>query len=180
MGMDPSITAFGWAVLDVALPMRPIAMGCVRTEKGTAGRHVYRADDDGVRIDAIASELCIQARGAKAALIAAEAPAGAQSAVAAKAMGQAYAIARVVGVALGIRVVTVQAHEPRVLLCGTKAASKADVEAALLALYPDAVITGIAGRVSPKPVREGAFDALSVAHTVGLGMFGGMLRGERP
>lgn len=177
MGLDPSIAAFGWCVLELE-PARVVTLGTVRTAKGTAGRHVYRADDDGIRIDTIAGVLVREARAHGVRLIAAEAPAGAQSAVAAKAMGQAYALARTVGVALGIRVITVQAHEPRTLLCGSKLASKADVEAALRELYPEAGPMLEAGRRVAAPVREGAFDALAVAHAAARGTFGALLRGH--
>lgn len=171
--MDPSLTAFGWAGLDQGF--RPDGLGCVRTEKGSAGRHVYVADDDGLRVDAIASVLVAQIRArpwVKA--IATEAPAGAQHAASAKALGLSYGCVRAVGVALGLRVVTVQAHEPRVMLCNTKAASKLDVEKALRERYPEAA--DLLGHKPSKVLREAAFDALAVAHTVLHGTIGDLLR----
>lgn len=174
--MDPSMTAFGWAGLGP--DCRPDGLGCVRTEKGTAGRHVYVADDDGLRVDAIASVLVAQIRARPwVKVIATEAPAGAQHAASAKALGLSYGCVRAVGVALGLRVVTVQAHEPRTLLCGSKGASKSDVEAALRELYPEAgAMLEPNGRRVAAPVREGAFDALAVAHTVLHGTIGDLLR----
>lgn len=176
--MDPSLTAFGWAAMDP--DCRPDGMGCVRTEKGTAGRHVYVADDDGMRVDAIAGVLVAQIRARPwVRVIATEAPAGAQHAASAKALGLSYGCVRAVGVALGLRVVTVQAHEPRTLLCKTKTASKGDVESALLALYPEAerlLLVESLGHKPSKVVREGAFDALAVAHTVLHGTIGDLLR----
>ena len=170
LGVDPSLTACGWAVL--TLDGVPLAMGCARTEKGQTGRHVYQADDDGARVDTIARALVTHGTGA--ALIASEAPAGSQHALAAKALGLAYGCVRGVAVALGAHVVTVQAHEPRILLCKTKGASKLDVKNALLAIYPNAM--ELLGPKPSKVVWEGAFDALAVAHTTRVGAIGDMLR----
>lgn len=168
--MDPSMTAFGWAAL--GRDGRPDGMGCVRTEKGTAGRHVYVADDDGLRVDTIARVLVEEIRTRPwIRVIATEAPAGAQHAASAKALGLSYGCVRAIGVALELRVVTVQAHEPRTMLCQSKNASKADVEAALRKLYPETR----SWLFKSKAVREGAYDALAVAHTVAHGTIGDLV-----
>ncbi len=174
LGIDQSLTACGWVVFGITSDSSgygPLAMGCVQTEKDPRMAHLYAADQDGARLDAIGQELVRRAFGCR--LIVCEAPAGAQGFNAAKALGLAYGLVRGVGCGLGIQVVTVQAHEPRKLLCGDRGASKLDVELALERLYPHA--RALLGPKPTKPVREAAFDALAVAHTAAVGTVGRLI-----
>lgn len=179
MGLDGSMTAFGWAVVELGADHdedRPKAIGCVRTGKETDARHVYQADDDGRRIDEIADALILPIRQHKPRLLVIEAPAGAQHAASAKALGASYAISRTLGRCFGIPAMTVQAFEPIRMFLGRKNASKLEVEQWCLARWPDA--EWMLRPKATKPEREGAFDALSVAACGARSAMAGPLRPE--
>lgn len=166
VGFDPSLTAFGWAVVAIEDPPRVLAAGCVTTKPDTRARHAYQADQDGARVDAIATELLRVLRGAQmhgqsmpTILVAIEAPAGAQHAASAKALGLSYGIARTVCAACGETPITVQAHEVKVAIGGSKGASKDDVAADVTRL------TGWTSTAKTAAAREGESDAVGVALT---------------
>lgn len=168
LGLDGSLTAYGYAFL--ALRAREaddsvLAMGCIRTAPDTKSRHVYQADKDGARVDTIADELLSLVRARRPSLIVIEAPAGSQHAAAAKALGLAYGIGRTVARSVGITALTVQADEPRRVLCGRRDASKEDIARWCVERWP-MVAPGVAGLMregATKPELEGAYDALGVA-----------------
>lgn len=166
IGLDPSLTAFGWAVVSAETPPRVLAAGCVQTKPDTRSRHLYQADQDGARVDAIAVALLRVLRDAQmhgqstpAILVAIEAPAGAQHAAAAKALGLSYGVARAVCAAECLTPITVQAHEVKLAVGGSKGASKDDVAAGVLAA------TGWSSTARTGPAREGEADAVGVALT---------------
>jgi len=168
VGLDGSLTAFGWSivVLSPSAGLTVIEAGCVRTKPDPRSRHLYAADSDGARVDAIATVvLDVIARapaalqGAGGRLVAIEAPAGSQHASAAKALGLAYGISRTACVAHGLVPITVQAHEVRAAIGGGKTASKADVAAGVERM------TGWVSTARTKPSREGESDAVAVALT---------------
>lgn len=159
LGLDPSLTAYGWAV--VALEKRPrvVAAGCVRTKPDTKSRHTYQADLDGARVDELATGLLEVLDAHEVALVASEAPAGSQHAQAAKALGLAYGLTRAILVARGRHVLTVQAHEVKKAIGGSKSASKGEVAAGVEQL------TGWTSTAKAAPAREGEADAVAVALT---------------
>lgn len=166
LACDPSLTAFGWAVFRVG--PRPeadalVECGCVRTAPDAKARHVYQADEDGRRVDEIAERLAEVIGRWKVAMVVAEAPAGSQHANAAKALGLSAGVLRGVVVARGLRALTVQAHEARIAACGSKGASKADIERAMDNRF--GCITGFGAGVGERaaaPVREAVADACAV------------------
>lgn len=163
VGLDGSLTAFGWAVLTVEAAPRVARAGCITTKPDSHSRHMYAADQDGLRVDAIAAALlgvlAEARRDGRAVLVAIESPAGSQHAKAAKALGLAYGIARTVCMACGIVPITIQAHEAKRHVGGSMGASKADVAAGVLEH------TGWTSTASTKPAREGEADAAAVALT---------------
>lgn len=159
LGLDPSLTAYGWAVLAVEASPRVVAVGCMRTKPDAKSRHVYQADLDGARVDELAAGLLEVLRTHHVAMVACEAPAGAQSAIAAKALGLAYGVTRAILVAQGRSVLTVQAHEAKRAVGGTMTATKAEVAAGVEAL------TRWRSSASSQPAREGEADAVAVALT---------------
>lgn len=163
VGFDGSLTAFGWAVVEIGTPPRVIAAGCIRTAPDPRSRHTYQADQDGARVDVIALALLRvldeAMRPGVPVLIAIEAPAGAQHAAAAKALGLAYGVSRAVCAARGIAPITVQAHEVKLVCGGSKGASKDDVAIGVHAL------TGWRSDARTGAAREGESDAVGVALT---------------
>lgn len=180
MGLDGSMTAFGWGVLELGEAPDldvPVDIGCIRTEKESGPRHVYMADDDGRRLDEIVDGLLVPIRAHRPKLFVIEAPAGAQHAASAKALGLSYGLSRTLARVLGVPVITVQAEEPRRLLLGKRNASKLEIEQWCLTRWP-ACERMLRPRAS-KPEREGAFDALSVAVTGARSVMGEAIRMRR-
>ena len=179
IGLDPSLTAFGWAVVSAETPPCVLAAGCVQTKPDTRSRHLYQADQDGARVDAIAAELLVVLRNAQRhgmmtphVLVAIEAPAGAQHAASSKALGLSYGIARTACVAEDLVPITIQAFEVKAAVGGARLASKADVAAGVLAA------TGWASTAKTGPAREGETDAVGVALTALRHPIAASLRGR--
>jgi Holliday junction resolvasome RuvABC endonuclease subunit len=163
IGFDGSLVAFGWAVVELAAVPHVVAAGCIRTAPDPRSRHTYQADQDGARVDVIAHALLRvldeAMRPGVPVLVAIEAPAGAQHAASAKALGLAYGVSRAVCAARGISPITVQAHEVKLVCGGSKSASKGDVADGVCGLV------GWFSSAKTKEAREGESDAVGVALT---------------
>lgn len=162
VGLDPSLTAFGWAVVEASTKL-VVSAGCICTKPDPKGAHLYQADKDGARVDSIASALIgllrdVVGNGAPY-VVAVEAPAGAQHASTAKALGLSYGIARTLCAAFDKNPITVQAHEVKQRVGGARLASKDDVKAGVLRICEWSSIASTA------PAREGETDAVGVALT---------------
>jgi Holliday junction resolvasome RuvABC endonuclease subunit len=150
-------------VLALDEPPRVLRAGCITTKPDPRSTHTYQADKDGARVDTIAAELLEVLRTELLAggvvMVAIEAPAGSKSMGAVKALGLAYGIARTACCAHGLTPITVQAHEVKLVVGGSKGASKDDVAAGVLRLTEWKSVAGTA------PAREGESDAVGVALT---------------
>jgi Holliday junction resolvasome RuvABC endonuclease subunit len=157
LGIDGSLTATGLSLIQTDTSVAPHIVWecCVRTEPAKRQQRIYAADDDGRRIDEIASAIDGAVR--RASWVAIEAPAGAQSAVAAKALGLVYGCSRAIAVVHRRPVLVVQAGEAKRLATGDRDASKARmVEWA----------EGWGGRIvaTTKPAREAIADARALVY----------------
>ena len=158
VGIDQSLVCTGLA----ALELRGGVWVCretsvVRTKPDAKATHLYKADQDGMRIDDIADGVvAFLRRQPKPRLVAMEAPAGAQSASAAKALGLAYGTVRTAVRMAGDQPIVVQAHHAKKAAAGLASATKDEVIAAMRARWmwrPEGA----------KPVIEAMGDALAVA-----------------
>lgn len=165
VGLDGSLTAYGWGLLSLEETPRVIDAGCVLTKPDTKSTHQYQADRDGARCDEIAEGIlavldrAISLTRTSGVVVVIEAPAGAQHANAAKALGLAYGISRAVCVARRLTPITVQAHEVKRTAGGSMGASKDDVAKGVLR------VTGWTSPAKTKPAREAEHDAIGVALT---------------
>lgn len=163
VGFDGSLTAFGMGAITMEDTPRVLRTKCTCTKPETKSKHNYSADKDGVRVDAIAEDVIEMIDWALSfglpVFIAIEAPAGSQHAAAAKALGLAYGISRTACVARKLVPITIQAHEVKVHVGGSKAASKEDVANGVKR------ITGWVSTAKTLPAKEGEADALGVAIT---------------
>lgn len=163
LGLDGSLTAYGWGI--VALEERPrvVAAGCISTKPDTKSAHQYQADKDGARVDEIAEGVLAAIDRAlaltRSLVVVIEAPAGAQHANAAKALGLSYGISRTACIARKLTPITVQAHEVKREVGGAMGASKDDVAAGVLR------ICTWTSTASTKPAREAEHDAIGIALT---------------
>jgi Holliday junction resolvasome RuvABC endonuclease subunit len=160
IGIDGSLTATGLVAIDLTGGGERVAWSeCVRTKPDKSSRHLYQADEDGERVDAIARALLrlLEISG-RAPLVACEAPAGSQHALSAKALGLVYGAVRGVLVCRGIAPIMVQAFEAKRVGGGSPQAAKAVVERAMRERFPSAFDTA-----RSKPENEAIADAFAVA-----------------
>lgn len=159
IGIDGSLTATGVAVIELRGEVWHVREAlCVRTKPDAKSTHLYKADQDGVRIDEISVAVeGVLVRTPSPRVVALEAPAGAQSATAAKALALAYGTIRTTLRMVGVTPVMVQAHHAKKAATGLASATKDEVEAAMRKAYawPSAKHT--------KPEAEAIADALAVA-----------------
>lgn len=157
LAIDGSLTATGMVVLELGPGTeRLLAEEFVKTEPDGKSRHVYQADQDGVRVDAVVDGLLALLRQHAPDVVAIEAPAGSQHANAAKALALVYGALRGALRAVGITPVMVQAHHAKSAATGSKSASKLEVEAAMARRF------GLSTTGS-KPRKEAIADAAAVA-----------------
>ncbi len=161
IAFDPSLTATGIAVLELAEVDRVLHVECVRTKPDKSSRHLYKADEDGERIDSIANRVLALITQYEPRIAACEAPAGSQHANAAKALALAYATVRTALRAHGVMPMMVQAFEAKIAASGSKKASKEQVREAMRARWgvPEIAL----GSRLADPVQEAIADALAVA-----------------
>jgi Holliday junction resolvasome RuvABC endonuclease subunit len=168
LGLDPSMTAYGWALVSRGERYVVLDAGHARTEKDAKKSHMYAADQDAQRITLLAHGLLTALNDAYAAShphafrIVCEAPAGSQHAVSAKALGQSLGVTLGVLASRGYGVRFVQAHEVKQRVGGAKDASKDAVALGVLAR------TGWRSAAPTKPGREAEHDAAAVALTLTL------------
>lgn len=163
IGFDGSLTAFGMGAISIEEEPEVLRVSCTCTKPETKSKHTYAADKDGVRVDEIATDVLALIDWALSygvpVLVAIEAPAGSQHAVSAKALGLAYGIARTACVARKLVPITIQAHEVKIAIGGSKSASKEDVAKGV------EKATKWTSTASTIAAREGEADALGVALT---------------
>lgn len=152
LALDAGFTALGWAVLKAG---RIVALGCIRTAKTTRKGRVRVADDDAERTQVLARELAGIIRTHSVQGLVAELPsAGAKGARAIGCMARAGAIVATVAELLTVPAEWLTPGDIKAV-AGSKAASKADVEAAVLCRWPDAPLPKV------KAEREHVADALA-------------------
>lgn len=140
LAVDAGFVATGYAVLRAGAI---VATGCVRTAKSTRKRSIRVADDDAARTQHLARELGGVIRAHNVRGIVAELPsAGAKGARAIGCMARAAAIVATVAELLQVPAEWVTPSEVK-MIAGSKAASKEEVEAAVLQRWPDAPLPKI-------------------------------------
>lgn len=161
LGLDPSLTAYGWAVLRVD-DGAVVDAGCIRTQPAKGKQHAYVGDDDTLRVRVITRELARVVQRHTPRAIAYETSGGAQSARAARALGIACGITGALVecaaelLEIGIVEVPVTAREAK-SATGSTSASKADVVEWASSRAPDQMWG------APVPVREAIADSIAVA-----------------
>lgn len=171
IGLDPSVSAYGWAVLRVLEGAAPTveAAGCIRTPAYDEHSGLYVFEHDGSRIDTIATavmNVLDHGRRIGGLTVALEAPVGAQSAGAAKMLAFAYATTRAVCAAQRLRPIALRAAEVKHAMTGDSDAEKRQVAAGVARLI------GWRSSADTRPEAEAETDAVAVALTA--------LRAKRP
>ena len=171
LALDPSLTATGWVVVDVATEAI-VAGGVIRTSKAKPSERLLAAQDDARRGRHICDGVLKLIEHWRPAVVAQEAVAGSKSARAAAALARAQqACVDAVG-DLALEWATQQAV--KVAATGRKSASKDDVEAGVRArwTWSTGLLEGL-----PRGQHEHVYDAGAVAMAVWGRPSVGMLRG---
>lgn len=136
LGLDVGLAALGWAVVDLSADgERVVDLGTVTTAKSSKRRGVRVADDDVRRCRELAAFLLGVIDRHDVVAIAAELPHGSKGARAAAALGMAKAILASVAEARGLPIAACSPVELKQATAGSGSASKADVQAALVARF---------------------------------------------
>lgn len=158
IGIDPGFAALGVAVVRL-LPdgEEVLALELIRTEKEKAKRKVLAADDNVRRAREAARELMTLWEQHDVVAIAAESMSFTRHASVSQKMGMTWGVIASLAEVYELPIVQASPQRVKDAVCGSKTASKEDVEAALKARYPEAAPL-FAG---PNGQREHVWDALA-------------------
>ena len=152
---DPSITAWGWAV--VTPRGKVIKVGCIKTKPMHKKLRIREGDDRVRRIKEINSVLLKVIKKQNVKFILGELPAGSQSSVAAKAIGIVTAILQSIGDSLEIPVEWFNEEDAKRSVAGKRSVAKDD----MVLLINDAFDVPW---IDVEWIDQGVADALAVFH----------------
>jgi len=153
---DPSITAWGWAVVDTANTI--LAAGCIKTAPEYKKRRIRKGDDTVRRVSEINQTLLRVIKHYKVSYLLTELPHGSQNASAAVMIGIVTGIVQTLSDALEIGVEWFAEQDAKKCVLGKNSASKQEMITAIDKLY----------RVKWKGVKyqdEAIADALAIHYT---------------
>ena len=161
MGVDPAFRNTGWVHMQLGDSSERIqAVGLVRTKKTDKKMRILESDDRHRCCNEIAMALNSAIDVFVPHYICAEALVGSKGAAAATMQGMAWGVLSAITAVRKIPVFTVSPQGMKKALCGSKSASKEDIENAVKARYPNAA--GIVGSINPPGAREHVYDAIGV------------------
>jgi Holliday junction resolvasome RuvABC endonuclease subunit len=160
LGLDPGLANLGWAVFELLEHSdRVVEVGVFRTEKSHVKRHMLASDDNVRRARESASKLIDILNRYTVMAICAESMSFPRSASAAAKMAMCWGSVATLSEQKNLSVIQASPQEVKKIVCGSKAASKEDVEEAVKRRYPD--VESMLGNVSAS-YREHAYDAVAV------------------
>lgn len=158
LALDISLVNTGWAVVDAAAQPEPLlAHGCIHTAPDRQSR--LKGLDDIARVSGMVVQLNTIIAEHHPSLIVGELPYGSQSASSCKAQGICLGVFAALRVYHAIPCQWVTPQSSKKAVCGSKDASKEQVQARVLQVWPG--IATIGGRPTPDSKREHIADALA-------------------
>lgn len=130
---DPSLTAWGWAVLDG--DGKVINTGCIKTSSESKARRIRKGDDRVRRISEINHSLISIIRRYNVQIILSELPHGSQTASAAVMIGITAGIAQTIADCLGLSIEWYSEGDAKNNLLGKRSATKKEIIDAISAHY---------------------------------------------
>lgn len=131
--LDPSLTAFGWAVISNNIP---IDFGCIKTEPSGKMLRIRKGDDRVRRVSEINQRLKEVIQKYKIVLIVSEQPHGSQSAIAATSLGLVTGAVQTISDFTGIPIEWFNEADCKKNLLNKAAATKKETITAINKLYP--------------------------------------------
>ena len=160
LGLDPSLTAFGWALVSLEERPRVISAGCIRAKLAKRRtKSAPKTAGSAARLAAIARGVLEVLDAQKPDRVVSECPTGGRNAATAKALGQSFAITVTCCEVAGRPAAFVTPLAVKRAATGSTDASKDDVAAGVERL------TGWRSSASTAPAREAEADAVAVALT---------------
>ena len=156
LSCDPSLTAWGWIVLDTEGNV--IDQGCIKTAPSSKKLNIRKGDDRCRRVCEINQILLRIIKKHNVAFILSEQPHGSQSAVAAVMIGICLGIVQTLADALDIGVEWFSEGDCKKCLLGKRSAGKDETIQAIKKLYPGVPFTGT------KYIDEAVADTMAVYH----------------
>ncbi len=154
---DPSITAWGWAVL--TCKGKVLASGCIKTEPEHKKRRIRVSDDTSRRAGEITRKLIELVKKYNVKLILSEAPHGSQNAEAAVMIGLVNGITVALSECLNIPIEYYSEHDAKKTVLNKRSATKDEMVHAIEKLY-DSV-----SWKNAKYINEAIADALAIHYT---------------
>jgi len=151
---DPSITAWGWAVL--SLQGTVLAHGAIQTKPTDKKLRIRKGDDRVRRVSLIVNKLLILIDTYDVKFIVSELPHGSQSASAAVMIGVVTGIMQTIGDCLGIPVEWFSEADAKVATFGRTGMTKDDMVKKISTLYPGVEVRGV------KWIDQAVADSLAV------------------
>jgi Holliday junction resolvasome RuvABC endonuclease subunit len=152
---DPSITAWGWAVVK---DNKVLDCGCIKTAPENKVKRIRKSDDTIRRIQEINGELIRIIKKHEIDYIVSEAPHGSQSAVAAVMIGMVTGIMQTLSDALNVPIEWYSEDDAKKCVLGKRSATKTEMVDSISALY----------KVPWRKIRyhdEAVADAMAIYHT---------------
>ena len=153
---DPSITAWGWAVLD--LQGNVLASGCIKTESQAKKLRIRKGDDFVRRVGEIDEQLLSIIRRWNVCYLLSELPHGSQNANAAKMIGAVAAIVQTLSIVLEMGVEWYSENDAKKVLFHKKSVSKREMIDKIKTIYKTDWF------ISVKYQDEAVADALAIHH----------------
>jgi len=153
---DPSMTAWGWAIITYSGQI--LKSGCIKTETEGKKRRIRKSDETSQRISEINNILIGLIKENNVNLILSEAPHGSQNASAAVMIGAVAAIVQTISDCFGLAVEFYSEQDSKKCLLGKKSATKQETIDAIQKIYGGKFFTGI------KYKDEAIADAIAVYH----------------
>jgi Holliday junction resolvasome RuvABC endonuclease subunit len=140
---DPSITAWGWVVIQGT---EIKAAGCIKTSSESKARRIRKGDDRVRRVSEIVQQLHQVIKDHRVTYMVSELPHGSQSAVAAVMVGICAGVVQTMADILDIGVEWFSEGDAKQTLVKKRSATKLEIKEAVAKLYPGDYWTGIGYR----------------------------------
>jgi crossover junction endodeoxyribonuclease RuvC len=163
MAVDPAFRFTGWVLIELMENGERLqAVGLIKTEKSDKKRKILVCDDNHRRSSEIATALHTAMVGFNPHVVCAESLVGSRNASSAVQQGMGWGVLSAVVTVNGIPILQNTPQGVKKSLCGSKAATKEEIEDAVVKRYPEAR-TIVESAINPPSVREHVYDAIAVA-----------------
>lgn len=161
LGLNPGFGNCGWALVRLE-PHREriLQLGVIRTRKGYKKTEVLASSDLHRRGRELAGDLALVAKRERVVAVCAEAVSWVRSAKTMHQLGRTYGMVDLLCALGDWPLVEVSPQDLKQAVCGSRSASKADIEERLRDRYPDAPWSQLDDDEVAPSAREHAFDAV--------------------